>query len=56
MPARLFDLYMKYGSDYKSPCMRHVIEKLNDEATKYTANRFFTKRDEISLQMQTALN
>lgn len=36
--------------------MRHVIEKLNDEATKYTANRFFTKRDEISLQMQTALN
>ena len=29
---------MKYGDDYHSPCEKHVIEGLNDAATKYDAN------------------
>ena len=41
MPDKLFDLFMRYGEDYKTPCMKYAIETLNDAATKYDANEFF---------------
>jgi len=41
MPDKLYDLFMRYGEDYKTPCMKYSIETLNDAATKYDANEFF---------------
>jgi hypothetical protein len=48
MPDKLFDLYMKYGEDYKGPCMKYAIETLNDAATKYDANEFFNSSQLIT--------
>lgn len=42
---KLFDLYMKYGEDYTTPCQKYAIDILNDAATKYDANTFFSKTD-----------
>ena len=53
--GKLFDLYMKYGDDYKSPCEKHVIETLNDAATRYIANQFFTSTDTINNEMRNDL-
>jgi regulator of protease activity HflC (stomatin/prohibitin superfamily) len=51
----LFKLYMKYGENYKSPCEKHVIETLNDAATRYDANSFFTSTDTINTRMREDL-
>jgi len=37
----LYDLYMKYGEDYKTPCENFAVDVLNDQATKNDASRFF---------------
>ena len=47
---------MRYGEDYKSPCERHVVEALNDAATKYDANSFFTATDTINTDIKSYLN
>ena len=47
---------MKYGSDYKTPCERHVIETLNDAATRFDANSFFTSTDTINTYIKDDLN
>lgn len=49
---RLYDLYMKYGEDYRTPCEKYAIDILNDAATKYDANSFFTKTDVINTYMK----
>ncbi len=51
----LFPLYMKYGEAYRSPCEKHVIETLNDAATRYDANTFFTSTDTINTRMREDL-
>ena len=56
MPDRLYDLYMRYGDDYKSPCQKFAINILNEAATLHNANSFFTKTDVISQKMMQALN
>lgn len=53
---KLYDLYMKYGDDYKTPCEKHVVEALNDAATRYNANSFFTATDTINSELKTELN
>ncbi len=53
--ANLFKLYMKYGESYLHPCEKHVIESLNDAATRYDANSFFTSTDAINTQMKESL-
>ena len=53
--GKLFSLYMKYGEKFKNPCEKHVIETLNDAATRYDANSFFTSTDTINNQMRDAL-
>ena len=40
--GNLYDLYMKYGENYAKPCEKIVIDTLNDAATRFDANRFFT--------------
>lgn len=47
---------MKYGEDYKTPCEKHVIEALNDAATRYDANSFFTSTDSINSEIKQDLN
>jgi hypothetical protein len=39
--AGLYDLYMKFGKDYRTPCEKFAVDILNDQATKYDANTFF---------------
>ncbi len=56
MPDRLYDLYMRYGEDYKSPCIKYAIETLNDESTKYDANEFFNSSQIITQKMMSSLN
>jgi hypothetical protein len=46
---------MKYGENYRSPCEKHVIETLNDAATRYDANSFFTSTDSINTKMRVDL-
>ena len=56
LPSGLYDLYMKYGKDYSTPCQKFAVDILNDQATKYDANTFFFDQDSISFQMMKALN
>lgn len=56
VPNKLYDLYMMYGTDYKTPCQKYVIDILNDVATQYDAFRFFSNPDQISLDMFKYLN
>ena len=51
----LYNLYMKYAESYRSPCEKHVIETLNDAATRYDANSFFTSTDTINTRMREDL-
>jgi hypothetical protein len=53
--GNLYKLYMKYGEQYRSPCEKHVIETLNDAATRYDANSFFTSTDAINTRMREDL-
>ena len=53
--GKLYQLYMKYGESYKSPCEKHVIETLNDAATRYDANSFFMATDTINTKMRDNL-
>jgi hypothetical protein len=46
---------MKYGEKFRSPCEKHVIETLNDAATRYDANSFFTSTDSINTKMREDL-
>jgi len=47
---------MRYGEDYRSPCIKIAVDILNDAATKYDANKFFFENDAIAFQMQQMLN
>ena len=53
--GKLLDLYMKYGEGFRSPCEKHVIETLNDAATRYDANSFFMSTDSINTKMRDDL-
>ena len=46
---------MKYGEKFRGPCEKHVIETLNDAATRYDANSFFTSTDSINTKMREDL-
>ena len=39
--SRVRDLYLRYGENYKDPCIRYAVDILNDRATKYKASMFF---------------
>jgi hypothetical protein len=47
---------MKYGEDYITPCTRQAIESLNNAATKFDANSFYTSTDTINTEIKTELN
>lgn len=39
---KLYDLYMRYGADYRTPCEKYAVDILNDAATRHDASTFFT--------------
>lgn len=54
-PEGLYDLYMKFGEDYKTPCENFAVDILNDQATKHDASKFFFEQDVIAGLMQDTL-
>ena len=56
MPNRIYDLFMRYGEDYITPCEKYAIDTLNDAATNYDAFSYFSESDNIRLDMQNYLN
>lgn len=54
--TKLYDIYMMFGEDYRSPCLNFAIDSLNDVATYYNAYSFSTESDVISIYMSDALN
>ena len=48
---KLFDLYVRYGDDYRTPCEKFAVDILNDAATKHDANTFFTNQDVVTMNM-----
>lgn len=48
MSQNLYDLYLKYGEDYRTPCEKFAIDALNDLATKYNATTFFNRSEIVS--------
>jgi hypothetical protein len=38
---RVRDLYLRFGENYKDPCIRYAVDILNDQATQYKASMFF---------------
>lgn len=53
---KLFDLYAKYGENYKIVCMNVAVDILTEEATKYTAYNFFMDRGMIKDDFQINLD
>lgn len=51
----LLKLYLTYGKDYKTPCLRFAIDKMNDIAAKYKANEFFKDLQNIQNAMDQEL-
>jgi len=51
----LYTLYLTYGEDYKTPCLRFAIDKMNDIAAKYKANEFFKDLQNIQNKMDLEL-
>ena len=55
-PESLYQLYMTYGTEFRTPCQKIAIDILTDTTTKYSATRFFFDKEEISGDMHRILN
>lgn len=51
----LITLYKRYGEDYKSPCIRIAVDKLNDLASNFQASMFFRNLTYVGVEMQQSL-
>ena len=51
----LYNLYMRYGEDYKSPCIRFAVDTMNDQASKFSASMFFKNFTQVTSAMQEEL-
>lgn len=54
--TQLYDMYMTYADQHKTPCKKIAIDILTDVATQYVASQFFFAKEKISASMQLALN
>ena len=41
MQGKLKSLYLRYGEDYKRPCIKWATDAMSDKSTDYTASQFF---------------
>ena len=48
-------LFLKYGENYKDPCIQWSIDKLNDKATNFSASLFFRDLGTIQKEMTVAM-
>ena len=53
--ADLSKLYLKYGEDYKSPCIRFAVDIMNDQATNFFASAFFRNITQVQIDMEEKL-
>ena len=53
---KIYELYMKYGSNYNYIFQNIAVHTLTEEATKYTAYNFFMDRGKIKDDFQKELN
>lgn len=54
--TQLYQLYMTYATENKTPCKKIAIDILTDVATQYIASQFFFDKEKISADMQKSLN
>lgn len=54
--TQLYNMYMKFADNYKTPCQKIAIDILTDVATMYIASQFFFDKEKISGFMQKELN
>jgi len=47
----LLTMYMRYGDDYKSPCIRFAVDTLNDQAAGFAASMFFKNLTQVGIEM-----
>ena len=47
---------MRYGEDYKEPCVRYAIDILNDVATQFSAAMYIRNQTLISSAMNHSLS
>jgi hypothetical protein len=48
----LLQLYLKYGEDYKNPCIRYAVDILSDRASQFTASQFFADLAGVQADMK----
>ena len=46
---------MKYGADYKTPCIRLAVDSLSDQAALFNASQFFKNPAGVGTSMQAGL-
>lgn len=51
----LLTMYMRYGDDYKQPCIRFSVDTLNDQAANFAASMFFKNLTQVGIEMQDHL-
>ena len=52
----LLTLYLRYGENYKSPCIRFAVDVMNDQAATFAASMFFRNLTAVGMDMQTKLS
>ena len=52
----LLTLYLRYGENYKSPCIRFAVDVMNDQAATFAASMFFRNLTQVGMDMQTKLS
>lgn len=53
--GNLTKLYLRYGDDYKTPCIKFSIDSMSDQATQFTASEFFTNITTVKQSMEKRL-
>lgn len=51
----LLGLYLRYGEDYKTPCIRYSVDVMNDMASRFAASMFFKNLTTVGMDMQDEL-
>lgn len=54
--GNLTKLYLRYGEDYKTPCIKFSIDSMSDEATRFTASAFFRNITNVKQSMEKKLS
>ena len=53
--GNLTKLYLRYGEDYKTPCLKFAVDSMSDQSTKFTASEFFKNITTVKQAMEERL-